>query len=80
MKGKNKTLGCFQRQLKLDILKLMMKRKKKVLGVFDGSYLSNLVRVRHRFFIFFKGSLLSLKKTVWETCSKVLSVLIQTVF
>ena len=51
-------------KLTLDILELIMKRKKKVLGVFNGSFISNPVGGGYRFFNFLKGGLL---KKNWET-------------
>ena len=38
--------------------------QKKVLGVFNGSFLSNLIEGSHRFFNFFQGGHL---KKAWET-------------
>ena len=42
-------------KLALDILELMTKSKKKVLGIFNGSFLSNLVGGGHLFNFFLRG-------------------------
>ena len=49
-------------KLTLSIQELMIKSKKKVLGVFNGSFLSSLVGGGHGFFNFFKRGLLKKKK------------------
>jgi len=51
-------------KLTVDIVELMMKSKKKVLGRFYGSFLRNIIGGGHRFSNLFKGGHL---KKVWET-------------